>query len=175
MRNVSMKYAVVFGIAGLALSTAVAGAAAVRAPRVSIASLDKLPQPLPLPYDANADADKQVAAARARAKAAGKRLIIDLGGNWCPDCRVLAGVMDLPELRGFLRRHYEIVTVDVGRFDRNQQIVRHYGIDKLRGVPALLIIDPRSDRLLNRDRLFALADARHMTPQALADWLAQWI
>ncbi|MBB4147337.1 thiol-disulfide isomerase/thioredoxin [Sphingobium scionense] len=170
-----MKWIAVAGMTALALTGTMAGAAATRAPRVSIASLEQLPQPLPLPYDVNADADRQVAAARARAKASGKRLIIDLGGNWCADCRILAGVMELPELRAFLRRHYEIVTVDVGRFDRNQQIIRHYGLDRLQGVPALLIVDPRSDKLLNRDRLSALADARHMTPQALADWLAQWI
>jgi hypothetical protein len=41
-------------------------------------------------------------------------------------------------------------------------------------VPALLVIDPRTDKLLNRGRVSALADARSLTPQALADWLAQW-
>jgi len=142
---------------------------------MSIATFAELKTPLPLPYDEAADANAVVDRARAEARRKGKRLIIDLGGNWCADCRILAGVMELPELRAFLRRHYEIVTVDVGRFDRNQQIIRHYGLDRLQGVPALLIVDPRSDKLLNRDRLSALADARHMTPQALADWLAQWI
>lgn len=157
------------------MCAAIAADAAVRAPHLSIASLEQLHQPLPLPYEEKADADRQIAQAKARAKASGRKLIIDLGGNWCADCRILAGVMELPELRPFLRRHYEIVTVDVGRFDRNQQVLRHYGIDKLKGVPALLIVDPKTDKLLNADRLSALADARHMTPQALADWLAQWV
>ncbi len=161
-------------IAAVAASTTMADAA-VRAPRVSIASLEQLRQPLPLPYDEKANADAQITQAKARARATGRKLIIDLGGNWCADCRILAGVMDLPEVRTFLRRHYEVVTVDVGRFDRNQQVIRHYGIDKLKGVPALLIVDPETDKLLNADRLSALADARHMTPQALADWLAQWV
>jgi thioredoxin-related protein len=148
---------------------------AAQAPRVSVSSLDGLHQPLPLPYAENADADREVARAKARANAKGKRLLIDLGGNWCADCRVLAGIFELPEVRSFLQRHYEVVTVDIGRLDKNQQIARHYGIDKLKGVPALLIVDPRTDKLLNDGHLFALADARHMTPQALADWLAQWV
>jgi thiol-disulfide isomerase/thioredoxin len=156
----------------LAAST---GAPAARAPRVSVSSLDQLPQPLPLPYDEKADADRQLALAKARAKAKGKRLLIDLGGNWCPDCRVLAGIFELPEVKAFLQRHYEVVTVDIGRLNKNQQIPQHYGVDKLKGVPALLVVDPRSDKLLNDGHLFALADARHMTPQALADWLAQWV
>jgi hypothetical protein len=134
-----------------------------------------LPTPLPYPYDANADADAAVAAARAKAKAQGKLLLIDLGGNWCGDCRVLAGVMALPEVKTFVHRHYVEVSVDVGRFDRNLQVPAKYGITgRLEGVPALLVVDPKSDRLLNPGRVSALADARSMTPQALADWLAQW-
>lgn len=156
------------------LATAAQGSAAP-APRVSVASIDQLHQPLPLPYDEKADADRQVALAKARAKAGGKRLLIDLGGNWCPDCRVLAGIMALPEVRAFVRKHYEVVTVDIGRLDKNGQIAQHYGVAKLSGVPAVLIVDPRTDRLVNDGHLFALSDARHMTPQALADWLAQWV
>lgn len=157
----------------LALATATA-VTAVPAPRVGTA-MSGLRQPLPLPYDEAANADRQVAQARARARAEGKKLLIDLGGNWCPDCRVLAGVMALPEVSAFLRRHYVVVYVDVGRLDKNAQIARTYGVAKVTGVPALLVADPRSNRLLNPGRIFALTDARNMTPQALADWLAQWV
>ncbi len=162
-------------LATLCLLTASAALAAVPAPRVGLASRDRLPQPLPLPYDEHADADRQVAQAKIRARAEGKRLLIDLGGNWCGDCRVLAGVMALPEVANFVRRHYVVVAVDVGRLDKNAQISRHYGIARVTGVPALLVVDPKTDRLLNSGRIFALTDARHMTPQALADWLAQWL
>ena len=113
--------------------------------------------------------------ARTRAAASHKLLLIDLGGNWCLDCRILAGTMDLPELKAFVHRRFELVTVDVGRFDKNLAIPARYGITKrLEGVPSLLVVDPRTNRLLNAGHVSALADARSMTPQALADWLAQW-
>ena len=153
---------------GLAVS-----AVASPSPTVHTASLKDLATPLPLPYDPAADADAQVVVARAKARASGKLLLIDLGGNWCGDCRVLAGVMRLPEVAAFVAAHYVVVTVDVGRMDRNLQIPGHYGITKLTGVPSLLIVD-RHDRLLDAGHTAALADARSMTPQALADWLAQW-
>ncbi|HEX7855491.1 MAG TPA: thioredoxin family protein [Sphingobium sp.] len=162
-------------LATTALLLAASGAHAVPAPHVKATNLDQLQQPLPLPYDEKADANRQVAAAKARAKAEKKKLLIDLGGNWCADCRVFAGVLELPEVKAFVRKHYVLVTVDVGRMDKNLQIPGHYGVDKVKGVPAVLIVDPNTDKLLNDGRLFALADARHMTPQALADWLAQWI
>jgi len=66
--------------------------------------------------------------------------------------------------------------VDVGRIDKNLQIPGRYGITRpaIEGVPSLLVVDPRTDTLLDRGHVAALADARYMTPQALADWLAQW-
>ncbi len=165
--------------ATLALAAALIAApalAATPAPHVAVATTDALPQPLPLPYDGKADAGAVVARARAQARAEHKKLLIDLGGNWCTDCRVLAGVMELPQLAPFIAAHFVVAKVDIGRFDKNGQIAAHYGVTKrLDGVPAVLIVDPRTDRVVNDGHLFALADARHMTPQGLADWLAQWV
>lgn len=160
-------------LAFIALFSAVPAMAAP-APKLTAQSFNDLAKPLPLPYDEKADAEAAIKAAMARAKAGKKLLLIDLGGNWCPDCRILAGTMELPQLKAFLRRHYELVMVDVGRYDRNMQIPARYGIAKPEGVPALLVIDPKTNKLLNPGRTSALADARSMTPQALADWLAQW-
>ena len=164
----ALTLGLVFGLAG-------AAAAAVPAPKMSIAEFSQLKTPLPYPYDETANADKVVAKAMARAKAAHKLLIIDLGGNWCGDCRILAGTVELPELKAFVDKHFETVSVDVGRFDKNLQIPAHYGVTKrLEGVPALLVVDPTTDKLVDAGHIAALSDARHMSPQALADWLAQW-
>jgi thiol-disulfide isomerase/thioredoxin len=168
-----MKVRLVLAI--LAGWAAVSAAYAAEAPRLGIDSFAALATPLPYPYDKTADAKRMVARAKARARAQGKLLLIDLGGNWCPDCRILAGTIALPELRAFLEARFVIVPVDVGRFDRNLEIPAHYGLrDRLAGVPSVLIVDPRSDRLLNAGHTAALSDARSMSPQALADWLARW-
>ena len=150
--------------------------AAVPAPQVGIASFDQLAQPLPYPYDTTADADRAVNEARQRAIARHKLLLIDLGGNWCPDCRILAGTMATPKLKAFVESHYELVMVDIGRYDKNGQIAVRYGVTgRLTGVPSLLVIEPRANTLINQGHTAALADARSMTPQALADWLASWL
>ena len=161
----------------LALALAVPAAAAPSpAPKVGIDSFAQLQTPLPYPYNEAEDANAQVARAKARAKAHGKLLLVDLGGNWCGDCRILSATMERPELKAFVDRHYEVVLVDIGRYDKNLQIPARYGItDHLAGgVPALLIVDPKTNRLLDGGHISALEDARNMTPQALADWLAQW-
>jgi thiol:disulfide interchange protein len=157
-----------------AILLAAVPAIAAPAPKLPIASFEQLPKPLPYPYDEKADANAAFKAALSKAKARRVPLLIDLGGNWCLDCRILAAVMHQPAMKRFLANQYEMVTIDVGRMDRNQEIPKRYGIAKLEGVPAVLIVDPVRDRLINRNRIFALADARSMTPQALADWLASW-
>ena len=161
--------------AALVLALLAGSAGAAPAPRMGITSFAQLKTPLPYPYDEKADASAAVATAKARARDHHKLLLIDLGGNWCPDCRILAGTMEQPELRAFVDAHYEVVTVDVGRFDKNLQIPAHYGIvRRLEGVPSVLVVDPATDRLIDAGHISALSDARHMSPQALADWLARW-
>jgi thiol-disulfide isomerase/thioredoxin len=160
----------------LAACVAIAAPALAAAPpKTGITSFAELKTPLPYPYDQDANANADVAKARAKAKRDGKLLMIDLGGNWCGDCRVLAGTLELPPVKAFMDKHYTLVMVDVGRFERNPQIAAHYGFKtRLKGVPTLLVVDPRTDRLLNRDDVFALSSAGDMSPQALADWLARW-
>lgn len=162
--------------AALLAASLAAPAFAAPPPKVSIASYAQLKTPLPYPYDETADADAQVAKAVARAKAGRKLVMIKMGGNWCGDCRILQATMDLPEMKTFLNRHYEMVSIDVGRMDKNLQVPARYGVkDKLEGVPAILVVDPVSGRqLVARADVAALADARHMTPQALANWLAKY-
>lgn len=172
MRLLLTSAAIALGLAAPVASPAIAAPA----PKIAATSFAELKTPLPLPYDEAASAKAQIATARARAKAGHKLLLVDLGGNWCLDCRILAGTMELPDLRKFLAKHYEIVTVDVGRFDKNMDIAAHYGLDGHfgGGVPSVLIIDPQTDKVRNAGRTAALADARTLTPQALADWLARW-
>jgi thiol:disulfide interchange protein len=155
----------------------VGAASAAPSPRVtSIHALGELQTPLPYPYDETADATARVDAALADARRQHKLAFIDLGGNWCGDCRVLAALMELPEYKRFVDEHYVVVTVDVGRFTKNLQIPARWGItERLIGVPAVLIVDPQTNKLLDGgDHLYALADARHMDPQSIMDWIAQW-
>ena len=163
-------------VAAAVLAFAAGSAIAAPPPKVGISDYSQLHTPLPYPYDEAANASAAVDRALARATKNGKRVIIDMGGNWCGDCRILAATMELPEMKAFLDRHFEIVTVDVGRFDKNLQVPARYGItERLEGVPALLVVDPRTGKqLVGAAQVSALADARHMRPQDLADWFAQW-
>lgn len=161
-----------FYLTAAALSLAISAPvlAAVTAPTLGDI---QLAQPLPLPYDEQADANRAVTEALERARQSGRRVLVDLGGNWCGDCRVFAGILKVPQVHDFVAGHFEVVIVDVGRFTRNLDIPARFGVDKLKAAPTILIISPNGT-LLNGDDIIALQDARSMTPQAVVDWLARW-
>ncbi|TWB38041.1 thioredoxin family protein [Nitrospirillum pindoramense] len=151
----------------------VGAAAQVAAPQVGAVELK---QPLPYPYDEtidNAAVNAQVDAALAKAKKEHKRVLLDFGGNWCGDCRVLAGLVELPEVHSFLDKNFVMVTVDVGRYTKNMDVPARFGVPKFKGVPTVLVVEA-DGTLVNGDASFDLTDARHMEPQAVVDWLAKW-
>jgi thiol-disulfide isomerase/thioredoxin len=158
----------------LVLGAALVAGASAPPPSLPIIDLKDLPVVTTHPYDEDANADAVVAAAFDRARKTHKRVLLDLGGNWCPDCIVLANLMRMPAMKSFLDSHYEIAAVDVGRFDKNLQIPARFGYtERLKGVPTVLVATP-DGKLVNDRHVFALSDARHMTPQSLADYLAEW-
>ena len=126
-------------LAGAAFSLApVSSALAVTAPRLGSVQLVRPPDP----YDPGQDADTAIARAQARARKAGKLMLIDMGGNWCGDCLVLTAVMNLPAAKAFIDRRFEIVTVDVGQFDKNLQVPARYKV-ALKAVPCVVVIDAK--------------------------------
>ena len=150
-------------------------ATAAPAPKLPYATMAELPIVSMQVYDEKANADQVVDDAFAKAKKNHKLLLIDMGGNWCPDCVVLHNLMLVPAMQKFLAAHYEIAMVDVGKFDRNPQIGARYGYNtRLKGVPTILVVDPATNKVVNGEQVFALSNAGHQTPQDLADYLAKW-
>jgi thiol-disulfide isomerase/thioredoxin len=169
MRNLCLIIAA--GLIGMAAQAVLADPA----PKLPYAKMSDLPIVSMQVYDEKANADQVVDEALARAKKNHKLLLLDMGGNWCPDCVVLHNLMLVPAMQKFINAHYEVALVDVGKFDRNPQIAARYGYTtRLKGVPTILVINPETNKVINADQVFALSNAGHQTPQDLADYLAHW-
>ena len=117
-------------------------------------------------YDETADARAAIEQARAQAAAAGKRVLIVFGANWCGDCRVLDTAMKQGRLKALLDGRFLVVKVDVGRFDRNVDIAQRYGVPLKKGIPtvAVLATDGSPAFVTSGGEL---ADARSMGEEAL--------
>ena len=149
--------------------------AEVSAPTLSVTEAVNMPTPLPYPYNESADAMAEVNAALARAQESDKRVLIDLGGNWCAWCRLLAGVMELPKMAPFMAEHFELVTIDVssasGKIDRNLEVPARFGVEEIGGVPWMIVLAPDGTVLHSS---YEVTDESHEEPQDMADWLASW-
>jgi len=88
------------------------------------------------PYDTKADAQKDIAAAQQRAKASKKYVMVIFGANWCKDCVVLHKLLDEPPTKSYVDAHFEIVGVDLGRFDKNMDVAKSLKVDLDKGIPA---------------------------------------
>lgn len=133
----------------------------------------QLPRVLPQPYRADADATTELEQAFQRSMASGRRVLVDLGANWCPDCRALAGMFQLPEFKRLIAERYEHVYVDVNRFERNMHVVRALGIDDLNGIPTVLVFSPER-RLLNRATSEEWHDASTRNAQHAFNYFWRW-
>ena len=163
-----MKPASLLAAAAVALSLTGPALALTAPPQVPAGQ----PQPVAHPYDAPAAAHDAVDAAERQAKQTGRRLLIDFGGNWCPDCRMLAGVMQLGTVRSWITQNFVPVSVNVDHLNANMDIARRYGV-VIKAVPTVLIVTP-DGKLLNPDGTLTLGNARTMSSQAVVDQLGKW-
>mgnify|MGYP003736597259 CR=1 FL=1 len=115
----------------------------------------------PAPYDESADAQAQVKQALARAKAENKQAMIVFGANWCGDCKMLDGEFKKSALKSVLDASYVIVKVDVGRFNKNLDVVKPYGEVIKKGIPSI-VVATADNQLVYATNGGELADARKM-------------
>lgn len=127
----------------------------------------------PQPYDPALDAQAAIDRAFAQARGENKRVLIKMGGNWCPDCRILAGMTEIPEIADLIAENYAVVKVDVGRYDRNMDVPQRFGMEELEGVPTLLIVTPEG-RVLNAAEPSIFRNARERDPQDFANYLYRY-
>ncbi len=112
---------------------------------VMATALNAVAQPTVAPtawrgYDEAADAHADVERARAQAAASGRTVLIVFGANWCGDCRVLDLTMKQARLGSLIEAKFVVVKVDVGRFDRNLEIARRYGVPLKKGIPTVAVL-----------------------------------
>lgn len=102
-------------------------------------------------YDEAADAKKDVAAALERAKRENKRVLIQWGANWCSWCKWLAGTMKKDaQLSRAILYEYEVVHVDVGRFDKHMDLAKELGAE-FKAIPYLTVLDADGKTLVQQN------------------------
>lgn len=124
-------------------------------------------------YNESADARAEIKEALQKAAAEHKRVIVVFGANWCYDCHVLDKAFHSSELAPVVAANYEVVHVDIGKGDKNQDLMRQYEVPMKRGIPGLAVLDS-DGKLIYSQKNGEFENARALAPADFLAFLNQW-
>ena len=118
-------------------------------------------------------ANTDIGAALKEARQQHKRVILDFGGDWCPDCQVLDINFHNTSNLDLLDHNFVLVHVNIGHMDQNIDLAQKYGVPINKGVPALAVLDANG-KVLHAQNTGEFRDMRSMDPQSVTAFLNRW-
>lgn len=131
---------------------------------------DVLKLPLPLPYDGKEYSAEEVKLFIENTIDSSMQPIIIFGGNWCPDCRIFDGTLQMHTIKKFVDEKFKILHIDVGRYDINMNLLELFGIPPEKGVPRVLVFDLER-KLINNSSTTEWTTARDRDPQEIFNFI----
>jgi len=144
------------------------------ADNIKLTSQDILMPPLPLPYNNKNISSRLLDSFIDEAINKNLQPVIIFGGNWCPDCRILDGTLELPTVKKFLNEHYKIMHIDIGRYDKNMELMSHLKIEQKKGVPRVVIFNFQKE-ILNSSTSSEWTTARDRKQQEIFNYFQKYV
>lgn len=95
-------------------------------------------------FDPRRDAAQDVRAAVASAARTGKHVLIEVGGNWCPYCKVLDQFFAAnSEVNALRRKDYLFVKVNFSEENQNEALLKNY--PRIRGFPHFFVVNGKGE------------------------------
>ena len=133
---------------------------------------DKLDLPLPLPYDGNEISVEEVNKFLSQSIAENKKPIIIFGANWCPDCRIFSGTIDIPKINEFIETYFNILYIDVKRYEINMNLIEYFDIPAEEGIPRVLVFD-LNKKVINKNSTAEWRTARDRSSQDIFNFFQE--
>jgi thiol-disulfide isomerase/thioredoxin len=124
-------------------------------------------------YAPGVDAHAEIKHALELAAKGHKRVLVVFGANWCYDCHVLDLAFHRHDVAGVLQQNFEVVHVDVGEGDKNQDLMQEYQVPMKRGIPAVAVLDSNG-KLLYSQKGGEFERARALAPEDVLQFLNKW-
>jgi thioredoxin-related protein len=123
-------------------------------------------------FDPSRDAEKDIAAAIKTATKENKRILIDVGGNWCGWCHKLDNLFKSDkEIGGMLKKNYVVVKVNFSPENENKKVLDRY--PKISGYPHIFVLD-KAGKLLHSQDTGLLETGDHHDPDKVKTFLTKW-
>jgi thioredoxin 1 len=126
-----------------------------------------------LPYDESANAAADLQRALAAAQSNRNDVLLVFGANWCPDCRELDKALN-GSSHALIAGRFQVVKIDVGRFDKNLDVANQYGNPIKMGIPAVVVLSA-DNHIVYSSTAGELANARKMGQTGIYDFLSSHV
>ena len=123
-------------------------------------------------YDPKRNADRDISNAVVEAQKTGKRILLEIGGEWCSWCHVLDKYFrDNPKLTAVRNRNYIMVKVNVSPENENKAVLSRY--PRVPGYPHFFVLDT-DGKLLHSQATYALEEGSTYHLAKFTAFLEKW-
>ena len=130
--------------------------------------------PYPEPYSGAMVAQEELEEFIEKTLGQNKQPIIIFGANWCPDARLLEGVMRLPTVKSFLERNANILNIDVGNYEINTALFKMFDKNIQDGIPRVFIMNKMGQNI-NLHVNETMRKARELSIQDIFDYFQEFV
>jgi hypothetical protein len=102
-----------------------------------------------------------------------KLALIVMGANWCHDSRSLAKKLFDVQLQSKIEKNYEVSFVDVGFLENIKPVITRFGIPIIYATPTVLVVDPESGQVINRDNMHIWRSAAKINHQETLEYFEE--
>ena len=103
-----------------------------------------------------------------------KQPIVIFGANWCPDARLLEGVMRLPAVKSFLESNTNVINIDVGDYEINTDLFKMFDGNIQDGIPRVFIMSKMGQNI-NLHVNETMRKARELSIQDIFDYFQEFV
>ena len=123
-------------------------------------------------FDPKRDGAADLQAAVVEAQRTGKRVILDVGGDWCEWCHVLDKFFENhPEVVNLRDNNFITVAVFYSHENKNEKVLGHY--PKVEGIPHFFVLET-DGTLLHSQGMVKLETGGEPDPEKMKDFLLKW-
>ncbi len=123
-------------------------------------------------FDPTRDAAQDISRAVAQAKKSGRRILLDVGGDWCSWCHLLDRMfVQHVELRQLREQHFIWVKINKSPENDNAAVLSRY--PKIKGYPHIFVLD-RDGRLLHSQDTYELEEGKNYSAAKIRGFLERW-
>jgi thiol:disulfide interchange protein len=150
----------------------VAALGALAALGAQLASAATESSPLPIRFDATRDPAHDLETALKMARATRRRVLAEVGGEWCTWCHIMDRFFaDNPDLAKLRDANFIVLRINFSKENRNQTFLARW--PKVAGYPHFFVLDANGHLLHSQDTS-ALEAAKDYDPVAFRAFLLDW-